>query len=96
MRERISDRVESLARIYFPIIVETHNVHRTALGGRDNSARVIYVDLNECDETYADEGQFDDFNISCILIVTSPFPHNYITSQKYDQYFNFKVICHNV
>lgn len=43
LRERGTDRVESLDHIFLPFVFQTHIVRRTPLGWRDSSGHLIHV-----------------------------------------------------
>lgn len=62
LRDHITDRVKSTARIALPFIVETHVKHRTAIEWHDGT-HVIYVDMTAYWDSNATQGHPRDFEI---------------------------------
>lgn len=52
LRKRAEDPVKSVGRAALRIPVQQHIFNRSHLGWYDNSARVLYVDLNAPDNSY--------------------------------------------
>lgn len=66
-RERITDRMESIAHISLPLLVETDIVRITPLGWRDNTLRVIYVNMKPYEESNAVHENSRDVDIFLIF-----------------------------
>lgn len=61
-RERCVDTVESSARITLPFAVQTHVYGKYNLGWRENTARMVYIDLKAYEEHYGilqDDNSFE-------------------------------------
>lgn len=63
LREKSSHSIESHARIALPIVVDTHIYGKYNLGWKDNSSRVVYVDLKAYEENYAVQHDEDSFEL---------------------------------
>lgn len=61
-RDRSSDSVESTACIALPFSVQTHIYAKSNLGWKEDSTRMVYIDLKAQDDNYGmmhDENSFE-------------------------------------
>lgn len=63
LRENLSDKVVSVARIGLPFSVQSHIESKHNIGFRDDTSRLVYVDLKAVEEKYAIVNDVSEFEI---------------------------------